>query len=210
MKKERPILFSTPMASALLSGSKTLTRRVVKDPMLYNTAAEFYDEEFLLLTMKKCPYGQIGDILYVKETFRELVDCQTGNFAEYDYKAGQEEFYKWAEAKNGYKVKWRPSLFMPKKAARIWLEITNIRVERLNDISTTDAINEGIESCGPPCGMGIDPFEGRWYKNYGEEGFSPMPPKECFRKLWESINGTGSWADNPWVWAIEFKRIERP
>lgn len=129
--KNIPILFKTEMVNAILSGSKTQTRRIVK-----------------------------GDA-----------------------------------------VKWRPSLFMPRFASRINLQITGVRVERLNDISEADAIAEGIKGeYFPSIGTGT-----MFYKDYLNGKFG-LIPSASYRTLWESINGVGSWELNPWVWVIEFKK----
>ena len=104
-------------------------------------------------------------------------------------------------AKEKYGYKWTPAIHMPKVACRIFLEIISIRVERLEDISHDDSISEGIERM---------PIE-LWWKNYLNH---PLPgvsnPRESFISLWKSINGNDSWESNPWVWVIEFKRIEKP
>lgn len=182
---ERPILFSTEMVRAILDGRKTQTRRVVKDKMLQENNGDV-DEEFLLLTMDKCPYGKVGDVLWVRETFNSdygFKDIE-GNVSPPGilYKATTPNL-----PFNG--DKWKPSIFMPKSACRIFLEITNIRVERLQDISDQDAKSEGAS-----------PKEGVLFKRI--ERYD-----EAFERLWISINGYESWDSNPYVWVIEFKQI---
>ena len=161
---ERPILFSAPMVRAILDGNKTQTRRVVK-------LKPDYMETFLRLPNKVacCPYGQPGGRLWVRETFE---DCESALHSCVLYRADG----------GTPGTKWTPSIHMPRWASRITLEITGVRVERLQDISEEDAISEGTPF---PCGG--------WVGGY--------------QKLWESIHGPGSWDLNPWVWVVEFKRV---
>jgi hypothetical protein len=195
---EKPILFSTPMVQAIMEGRKTQTRRIVKDSMLQENNGK-YDEEFLLLTVKKCPYGEVGDVLWVRETFNSdygFKDME-GNVVPPGilYKA------KVSSLPNG--LKWKPSIFMPKSIARIWLQITSIKVERLKDISEEDAKAEGVEK--------IADYGTTGYKLYTEPeaSYSDIDAKHSFESLWESINGRESWDSNPWVWVIEFKQITK-
>lgn len=186
VKKERPILFSTPMVRAIVGISKKATRRIIKDKhILYmldvNKCLPSY-----CAGLDFCPYGKVGDILWVRETFRPLIDCETGEFSRWDYKAGMpDDFYKQYPQKG-----FKPSIHMPKAAARIWLEITEIKIERLQDISEEDAIAEGVETLG-------------LYPGYD------VSCKGKFEGLWNSINGMESWEANPWVWVIKFKRIQK-
>ena len=202
--KYRPILFSAPMVRALLNGSKTQTRRVVSK----NDAAllEFLAENTDQLGQKnedggtrvwcddyreegsdvlKSRYGQVGDQLWVRETF----------LIENDYQPHESVIYR-ADGMVSVcsmgcaKIPWKPSIFMPRWASRITLEITSVRVERLQDIGALDALAEGVSM--------HDHFKGR-HDNYG--------PVAAYKDLWESINGDDSWAANQWVWVIEFKRI---
>ncbi len=102
---------------------------------------------------------------------------------------------------------WNPSIFMPKEAARIFLKVTNVRVERLQDISENDAIDEGIDFFNH--GYGGSPV-GIWYRNY-KYGTNNCSPKYSFQTLWDSINAKKHpWESNPWVWVYEFERIEKP
>lgn len=190
--KERPILMSTPMVQAILSGRKTMTRRVVKNQSDFPSIAFDRFTDFktdLLGTLEKqfnikFPYGQIGDRLWVKETFclTQPFDPETYYFG---YKSGVKSYStNPASAKYDYSEpdKWKPSIFMPREASRITLEITNIRVERLQDISEDDAKAEGA----------------LW---------DPFSYKLGFETLWYKINGKESWESNPYVWVIEFKQI---
>jgi hypothetical protein len=174
-----PILFSTPMVQAIIDGRKTQTRRVVKDK-----AGDV-----------KCPYGKEGDVLWVRETWAELPnpDC----FGKYLYKSMGDT----AE-------KWKPSIFMPKEACRIFLRVKSVRVERLQDISEDDAKEEGVESWINER-LASKPV---LYKNYEGDSAAWYCSKAVtsFETLWQSINGVDSWEANPYVWVIEFERIEKP
>jgi hypothetical protein len=200
--KEIPILFSTPMVQALLSGTKTMTRRIVK---MYATsdAHPMRQNATWLQENKTCPYGKVGDILWVREGFYKLTSEKlNGNF-----------FYKADLATQGWNFKWKPSIHMPKEACRLFLKVKAVRVERLQDIPRQDCINEGIAY-----------KEENWeklrglpgsYFDYGRKTFCPLPsgkisPSMSFKSLWNSINGPDSWSANPWVWVIEFERIAKP
>lgn len=158
--KEKPILFSGDMVRAILSGKKTQTRRTVKDSI--HGMCETLLPDSMILPL--CPYGKVGDQLWVRETFGKLYELFVYRS---DYPPGGKPPVK------GWK--WKPSIFMPRAASRIQLEITNIRIERLHDITNEDAMAEGVSGC-------IE-----------------------FSALWKSINGPASYYDNPWVWVINFK-----
>ena len=210
-----PILFSTPMVQAIIEGRKMMTRRVMKEainasgcwrPTLIKESHidgipryELRSGTQYILPWFKCPYGQVGDVLWVRETFTRVswADGTTARKVHTHYKADNDLIGE---------HKWRPSLFMPKAACRIFLEITEIRVERLNDISERDAINEGIKGTSF---VGNAPFlfKDYFYKYPFNDN---CPPKFSFQTLWQSINGKDSWEANPWVWVISFKRIEKP
>lgn len=209
--KAIPILFSTPMVQAILDGRKSQTRRIIDpQPMLHNEIIKLpmeidqYGKEMEQWMKKgyksivtsgpasgyvipKCRYGQPGDVLWVRETWAKNYD---GTF---DYKAG----YPFTSPQGG----WKPNIHMPKAACRIFLEVKAIQVERLQDISNMNAMNEGIEC--------LD--HGVHWKNYLSDEISCfLNPKHSFESLWKSINGPESWDSNPWVWVIDFKRIEKP
>lgn len=190
---ERPILFNSDMVRAILEGRKTQTRRCIKWPKEYqvdNSAMARIASSNDPLALRRCPYGQHGDRLWVRETFAivpktayamsegvQQIIRPNDNHDAAIFRAG------WERSTGG--LRWRPSIHMPRWASRIQLEIVSVRLERLNDISESDAKAEGCE------------------------------PAECcdayyhgFSKLWESINGGGSWDQNPWVWVIEFKRFQ--
>lgn len=197
--KERPILFSAPMVIAILSGSKSQTRRVVKMKPHHQIEERdngtpwpwMYDGERDADSWMACPYGQPGDRLWVRETFVRI-DGQTRPWIETDYKATYTHGDRLGDSL-GIRKKWSPSIHMPRHASRITLEITSVRVERLQDISEADAQAEG------------------WTRR-PEVSTDPQVHKEAardwFMDLWESINGHGSWDANPWVWAVEFRSLE--
>ena len=145
-----------------------------------------------------CPYGKKGDILWVRETWKWEGDTKHTDIAP----IGQ--FYYKADDVKSMILGWQSSLFMPKKICRIKLEITNIRVERLNDISEESAIAEGVD-------YDYTPADGRSYVNYmakhpsGKKVAMLETAKQSYHSLWESINGQESWYLNPFVWVIEFK-----
>lgn len=218
--KERPILFSAPMVRALLAGTKTQTRRIVKpdtgspviEPYVHWQERTFGScSTDGTSSIIHCPYGQLGDRLWVKETWRteELEDGFDGiRFRADDafqrIENTEAAADRWLEAHKKPSAvggKWRPSIYMQRWASRLVLEVTGVRVERLNAISEADAIAEGCS--------GVDPepkSEGGTL--YAWKGRSSAPdPRAHYAALWESINGPGSWAANPWVWAISFKRV---
>lgn len=196
----KPILFNTEMVRAILDGRKTCTRRIVKDgipddamwgytaftPKGYISCrgvyADGYGEEFY-----KLPY-QPGDLLYVRETFIQI--------------AAHTFWYK-ADGKSWMlkDFRWKPSIHMPKKAARIWLKVTNVRVERLQDITEDEAKAEGAN----------------WKngKNVGIEEKMNRTAIERFAEIWDgTISKTNlyryGWKANPWVYVIKFERCEKP
>lgn len=200
----KPILFSTDMVRAIEKGVKNQTRRILKyskeiaNPKIGFTAfcdsGEFavrgvhkngqYGESFFKLPFKK------GDILWVRETFSE-------NGYQVIYRSNV--CSKWDLPDN---CKWKPSLFMPKKYCRFFLEVTNVRIERLQEITEDDAINEGIER------VSIAPFVHRFTNYLHKNKFAG--PKESFKTLWMKINGIESWEVNPYVFVCDFKVVERP
>ena len=185
---ERPMLFSAPMVRALLAGTKTQTRRVVKpQPPEFDHATRQHQR----ILVPRCPYGQPGDRLWVRESTAE--DCiGSASFARYTADGFTSRLAWW------YSKKACPSIHMPRWASRILLEITAVRVERLQDISKADAMAEGL----------YQDQAGRWTTwSATKEHREHLNPIEAYRELWESINGAGSWGANPWVWAVEFRRI---
>lgn len=215
--KERPILFSGSMVRAILDGRKTQTRRVVKPADLARVGADgvelwtgfmgwqpadivLADQSLSTNTQTRCPYGQPGDRLWVREAFSgpHCMEAWNGNAAVPPSKwATCSSIWYWADGNPdaGDWTRPRPSIHMPRWASRITLEITGVRVERLNDCSEADAIAEGIV---PRPGA-----DGEW-AHYADTGLS-TDAIGSYRSLWEQINGPASWDDNPWVWVVEFQ-----
>jgi hypothetical protein len=192
--RERPILFSGPMVNAILDGRKTMTRRVVKMQPLDILPMNVPDKWITLDVKEPEPHGKIikcrlgfpGDRLWVRETF-QIVPPNT-------------IFYK-ADKENTATKGWKPSIFMPRWASRITLEITDVRIERLQEISREDAINEGLIHVSGK-------IEPDWWRNGINEG-TYLSPNKCFAALWDSINSKKHpWSSNSWVWAISFMRIK--
>lgn len=195
--KERPILFSAPMVRAILDGRKTQTRRALKFPKWADSdgGVEFSgmnDGPAMLCTDTGCfadvrwPYGAVGDRLWVRETWREREPDQDGNAVE--FRADRPE-YK-TRNDDPCSIPWRPSIYMPRAMSRITLENAGVRVERLQDISVSDARAEGFPADHEEMADRHEAYPIAWYCN-----------------LWESINGADSWAANQWVWVVEFKRV---
>ncbi|WP_243021720.1 hypothetical protein [Simplicispira sedimenti] len=213
--KERPILFSGAMVRALLAGTKTQTRRVVKpQPRRVDGGVPFGDAPAWAhaepgSAMMRCPYGKPGDWLWVREAWQHSnhpygpydEDCMVFYRADFldDVHGPDGE-----KSPEGHYRTWRPSIHMPRTASRIVLEIKSVRVERLHDISEADAIAEGIERAD-------DFFDCRCWRAYDEPKGSdvvfPDDPIGSYASLWMSINGPGSWDANPWVWVLEFRRL---
>lgn len=201
--KARPILFSAPMVRALLDGRKTQTRRIVKpQPNGTESVSPCHWVETGWSTSRgssgclcrpvRCPYGQPGDLLWVRETFCSDDDTPT------IYKAdGDEELYIKNHDLLCTNLPWKPSIHMPRWTSRLTLEITGVRVERLQDITEEDAKAEGIVFCER------DSDGAEWYSLPEWKWQSPAAAR-AYRTLWESINGSGSWDANPWVWVLEF------
>lgn len=187
----KPILFSGDMVEAINNGTKTQTRRTFKT---YNKGGmkleahqiEPGEAQFF------SPYGKIGDVLWVRETF-----VYRSKHDRYYYRADYPDFEPYSH--NG----WKPSIFMPKAACRIFLKITNIRLERLQSISEDDCIKEGVKEIHPY------PFVARW-KNYMIDEDLMRSPYLSFQSLWVKINGKESWNENPWLWVVEFEQIDKP
>lgn len=197
--KERPILFSGPMVRAILAGKKTQTRRAFSAQVRLKRftpdiqyAVENGEVEAANYT---CPYGRPGDRLWVKETWATTE--QAGDHAADAHAVYRATDPDW-ETMDGWK--WKPSIFMPRWASRITLEIVSVRVERLQEISDSDAMAEGVT-------IGLDAEIAARIAGEPETA-----ARMEFWHLWESINGKTDgkrWADNPRVWVIEFRRIER-
>jgi len=211
--KSRPILFSAPMVRALLAGTKTQTRRVVKvqphashnpqhaEPRSAGWVWMAHDDRptYSFATGDfRCPYGVPGDQLWVREQFAGSIAYERHGYPLREW--GNKIWYcADGEPRSGQWTRPRPSIHMPRSLSRITLELTDVRVERLQDISEADALAEGVTpKWEPGC-------SGRLMEAIG--GFSFRPAASAYADLWEQINGAGSWDANPWVWALSFKRV---
>lgn len=210
--KERPILMSGPMVRALLDGRKTQTRRMVKPQpelsdrvgfvykgMAYGLGGSFDPKGLRNLNCRN-PYGQPGDRLWVRETWQVYSiwnGSTNGNGIKFRADGVKNEILlPMPIYQPDPEHKWRPSIFMPRWASRITLEIVSVRVERLQEISEADAKAEGVS------------WDQHWEMFAVEEQFgNSHDPRISYSYLWEFINGEGSWDANPWVWVVEFKRI---
>ena len=224
--KELPILFRGPMVHAILAGTKTQTRRVVKPHptnvwgwgVINNTRKPKHGKFCAHVrgihcgdVWVECPYGKPGDRLWVKENFHlgSYVKEQHAQGAIIAYAVGKSTAFKNMTDAEMARCRLKPdprpwaesrtipSLLMPRWASRITLSVTGVRVERLQDISEEDAMAEGCDQLNSGCYPFLATF---------------MPPeghwaRRNYCKLWESINGPDSWALNPWVWVIQFNRI---
>ncbi len=231
--KERPILFSGEMVRALLEGNKTQTRRAINPQPEqcrigkcaqagshwiwkgHHTEWDAYVKHRGLFYWEN-PYGQPGDRLWVRE------NLVRSDYALWGMYAADRKWVTSAPPAMPLRICWHskrdrslcrseerkyvPSIHMPRIASRITLEVVKVRAERVMEITAADAIAEGIEFCRPSDGCEIvykdyvhnpdDEFE--WYSD----------PVDSYRSLWEKINGKGSWTLNPWVWVVEFRRVD--
>ncbi len=211
----RPILFNTDMVRAILDGRKTTTRRALKYPF------EVHPNGFITKPRghdRLCPYEppyQQGDILYVRETWstKRSSKCVGNKTEKCPYESCEnapgpclydEYIYKATDNLESSDVTWHPSIHMPKEAARIWLKVLDVRVERLQDIK--NVYNEGIHFCDCPAGY--------TWKDTTNMHNCYTDPVGAIKALWDSTIPKGqqdlySWAANPWVWVIEFERCEK-
>lgn len=246
--KERGMIFNSEMVRAILDGRKTQTRRIMKvqpEPSKSRPGDFWFSSKklesmvhisdfapgnspiadyHLFIQEHCCPFGAVGDRIWVRETWA-LLGNEDGCCVDWNdnlckgdektaariYRSSCEQrpgdYGLWSIPDNAYwkphtenekfEGAWRPSIHMPRWASRILLEITDVRVERLNDISQEDAQAEGMALTG-------------WRPTYSDpdSGGEVWTPYDNFARLWESIYGEGSWKANPWVWVIEFKRVE--
>lgn len=219
----RPILFNTDMVRVILNGRKTATRRVIKFPKnrftgeipkadklkvykntLWADKISFHEEPHYVFDIK--PQYQLGDILYVRETWQYLYELDgneqiiegTGKY----YYAATDSLpsggYVDSKGSTHETIPWKPSIHMPKEGARIWLKVTNVRVKRLQDIDGQEVLKEGINSLVHP-----------------KADYFNMNQREMFEKLWNSTIKKADldrygWDANPWIWVIEFERCKKP
>lgn len=233
--KETGLMFKAPLVRSILDGTKTQTRRVVKNQpfdrswstkghkigYMSGRAANGDEVDGLIAYSEssggewhaKCPMGQPGDRIYVRETFVQGhdYDAVTDRLRTHDDAGNPLPMKTWFRATDeatwcdgdGWEANtpWKPAIHMPKALARIWLDITGVRLERLQDISNADCIAEGISEL---------PYQaaerGCWWTGNVAAGAAlhGRTPRNAFQLLWESTGG--DWAANPWVWAIDFKR----
>ncbi|HCF8514850.1 TPA: hypothetical protein NIV60_003766 [Klebsiella pneumoniae] len=223
---ERGMIFNGEMVRALLDGRKTQTRRIVKgtdSAVKFCKEWNINGEEVFVVLGEKdhtgmnpvlgaisCPFGAVGNRIWVRETFQgplfnyEQMDeyledsskFEKPEFCQYAADGGHRPEYQ--DADDNLRHGWRPSIHMPRWASRILLEITDVRVERLNAINEHDAQAEGVAK-----------LRGGFWKHY-QPGWTQhqLSARGSFVTLWKSIYGDESWNSNPWVWVIKFNRIE--
>lgn len=231
--KQIPALYNAPMVSALLEGRKTQTRRIAKLPHMNplgqwepitiggehggcTKAGDTIPLQGAIWHTRTgdcfmCPYGQPGDQLWVRETFAYVGPGSGSDLPIYIEERAKPEHQKpencWYRASRpDEQIVWTPSIHMPRWASRITLEVTDIRVERLNDISEEDAIAEGVFKKTGVHVLGdlVETWDGRGEMIY----VNPSQARNEYRYLWESINGPESWIQNPMAWVVSFKVLE--
>lgn len=222
--KERPILMNGAMVRAVLNGTKTQTRRILDESKTFRATRPYVNPRWedgrwccetpegmhIIVCINNpeiaeqySPYGKPGDLLWVRENFQPFLndDCD-GDMRLANWKTGEnynctypatDGVHEFVDADDNLRDSVKPSIHMPRWASRILLEIVGIRVERLQDISESDALAEGITITG----------DGAYHVE--DDKFRAPSAKESYARLWESINGDGSWDANHWVWVIEFK-----
>lgn len=202
--KTKPILYSTEMVQANIAGRKTNTRRIIDEKHYGFLEYAFKNKKNLADWISRTAKYQMGDVLWVRESYCSFIS-QSGEI-KIHYKASVSDAF--IEA---CKLYWKPSVHMPKEAARTFLKVLNVRVERLQDISKDDSIQEGIIALSMSNAQIIE--SGQLYLDYSKptkilnDGLSP---KASFKSLWEKINGKDSWSKNPFVWVYEYEIIKKP
>lgn len=228
MIKERPILMSAPMVRAILEGRKTQTRRIIKPQPYFdaqnnlifgkwNYGQDLYGSHVLSKRnlALKCPYGKVGDRLWVRESYKRW--CIDGTDTIEDgwwfvrYRSDnniQKHCAIWDSCDTYYSPsevgcdkepdRWEPSTHMPRWASRILLEITGVRIERLQDITWQNAMKEGVV---------FDDDCDSWF-NYQSKRWDCIDPIESYKSLICKINGPETWEKNPWAWVVEFEVLE--
>jgi len=210
MTKMKPILFSTAMVQALLAGTKTQTRRVIKPQPVsdFDSGYVFWGKHQFDIhgmpyfeELPKLAKYQPGDFLWVRETWTE------NGLGYYRYKADWDDpskgLFIGPSIPDKFRNKWKPSIFMSRKASRLFLEVTEVRAERLQDISEEDAKAEGVLYYGDDC----DDYKNYEYNDVYGDDWGVKTAKASYETLWESINGHGSWDLNPWVFVYTFKIV---
>lgn len=220
--RERPILFSDAMVRAILDGRKTQTRRMVKPQPSWISEAWHWvckkldagychtrAEALMRLMLPHCPYGQPGHRLWVREAHALMLHADGERV---HYRADGDNPVDW----RGNPLRWTPSIHMPRWASRILLEITGVRVERLQQITKKDALAEGVTQRGAHYSMdwsgvgkptGIRNVDGT--RALATEAYLGNDNAiGAFATYWENLSGPNSWNANPWVWVVEFKRVK--
>lgn len=195
--KERPIIYNTPNVKTVLDGRKSQTRRPCKVKDINGKSFNEYGEEAMnALIRHHSPFGKPGDRLWVRETFRKCGNCEKTLYRADNLKIRSNIFFECDECEFG-NLGWKPSIYMPRWASRITLEITDVRVERVQEITYHDVKKEGL----------IIP--GKDFILEGNRGSNPGIAIRHFKPLWNSIyakKGYG-WETNCWVWVIDFRRV---
>lgn len=210
--KQRPIIFNTEMVRAILDGRKTQTRRPV------NPYLAVQSEKLPLETSKgifkfwysdevSSPFGLVGDQLYVRETWRKFNSSDECSCSEYPCGCPNNGAVLFKATHDCGEQKWKPSIHMPRSAARIILEVTDIRVERVKDIKEQDAIAEGVTFTNYGLNEFGNQLPGWLWRNSNKHEECLSSAKWAFLNLWGKIYGEQSWQSNPLVWVIEFKVI---
>jgi hypothetical protein len=229
MPVEHPILFQDRLVRAILAGRKTQTRRVV-NPQPIGLSNCTYQGHALpgvrglwspcdaTTTRVRCPYGEPGDLLYVREAWAPMCRARDGpgpcctdpdeqrrnHYIEFRADTGNPRPGNWPAEPDPEAPVWKPSIHLPRKDSRILLEVQDVRLERLLAITSEDAIAEGLE----PTGRDTTAWRGALT---GNAETSYLDPRLAFASLWDSINGArpgASWAEKPWVWVVTFRRVQ--
>jgi hypothetical protein len=244
MSRERPILMSGPMVRAILAGQKTVTRRVVKPQPPEDVSRIVVDRYHPLVVDRRgegqpgaevfgafddfgewgaaCPYGAPGDRLWVRETWRAWATVGAGDHVRTLYAADGAHIdrhmpgVEWTVPKSVAAGKWGPSILMPRWASRLTLEVTGVRVERVQDISEADIAAEGVTLESVQALVNGLPQRKRLALSLagllvsGQGRVIPVAtPTDLWRIGWTAINGRASWESNPWCWCIAFRRVEQ-
>lgn len=205
--REKPILFNGPMVRAILAGQKSQTRRVCNPQPSANAHVTTFGGKPMRSwwetggDIKCCPHGQVGDRLWVRESYADLRGTGIEHrpdtsrpIQRYAYSADTLPGSAGDFARKDFGIRWRPSIHMPRDACRLVLEVTHVRVEQLQAISDADCLAEGIQACRDG---GYHVERGSHYSHH---------PVESFASLWASTGAP--WESNPWIWAITFKRVQ--
>ncbi|HBM3258674.1 TPA: hypothetical protein LVN16_000998 [Klebsiella oxytoca] len=212
--KERGMIFNAEMVRAILDGRKTQTRRTVKPQPDEDGLAKVTNGPWVDTSERnyRCPFGDVGDRIWVRETWAEAgASAPDLKLYRANYPEHVPSHYENVPPAN--EIRWTPSIHMPRWASRILLEITDMRVERLNSISEEDAIAEGMQGVICPCCKGDSEYSTSQYDAETLAVVDEIPCRACesnrskFFTLWDSIYGYGQHCIGEWVWVIEFKVV---